>query len=431
MAVQAGIVLLVVFLLLLVLSVPISISIGIASLAAILTQLPFDMAMFTASQKFVTGIDNFSLLAVPFFILAGILMTNGGIAERLVNFAKVLVGRMPGSLAHTNIVGNMLFGSISGSSVAAAVAIGGVMGPMEKKEGYDPRFSAAANIASAPTGLIIPPSQTLIIYSLASGGTSIAALFIAGYLPGILWGLLCMVVAFIYAKRAKYKLPDRVTFKVAVKTTIDAIPSLMLIVIVIGGILAGIFTATEAAAVACAYTLLLSFAYRTVKLKDLPGIFLEAVELTCMIMLLVAASGVMSWVMSFTGIPQMISEGILGITDNPILLLLIMNIFLLFIGTFMDITPAVLIFTPIFLPIVTTFGMDPVHFGIMIVMNLCVGNITPPVGSALFAGVSVAKLDLEDVIKPLLPFYAAIVVALLLVTYIPQISMLLPNLLGL
>ncbi len=431
MAVTAGLVLLIVFAVLLLLSVPISISIAIASIATILTVLPFDMSIFTAAQKLVTGIDNFSLLAVPFFILAGILMTNGGIAERLVNFAKVLVGRMPGSLAHTNVVGNMLFGSISGSSVAAAVAIGGVMGPMEKKEGYDPRFSAAANIASAPTGLLIPPSQTLIIYSLASGGTSIAALFIAGYLPGILWGLLCMVVAFIIAKRNKYPVPERVPFKIAFKTFLDAIPSLMLIVIVIGGILAGIFTATEAAAVAVLYTIILSFAYKAVKIKDLPGIIMESVVLTCMIMLLVAASGVMSWVMSFTGIPQVISELLLGISDNPIIILLIMNLFLLIIGTFMDITPAVLIFTPIFLPIVTGFGMDPVHFGIMLVMNLCVGNITPPVGSALFAGVSVAKLDLEDVIKPLLPFYGAIIVALLLVTYIPEISMIIPKLLGL
>ena len=203
MAITAAIVLFLVFGLLLVLSVPISMSIGLASIAAILTTLPWEMAIFTASQRFVTGIDNFSLLAVPFFILAGILMTNGGIAERLVNFAKVLVGRMPGSLAHTNVVGNMLFGSIAGSSVASAVAIGGVMGPMQKKEGYDPRFAAAVNIASAPTGLIIPPSQTLIIYSLASGGTSIAALFIAGYLPGILWGFICMIVAFVIAKRSE------------------------------------------------------------------------------------------------------------------------------------------------------------------------------------------------------------------------------------
>lgn len=430
MALQAGLVLVLVFIIMLVLSVPISVSIVISSMAAILTVLPMDMAIFTASQKVVTGLDSFTLLAVPFFILSGILMNNGGIAERLINFGKILVGRMPGSLAHTNVIGNMLFGSLSGSSVAAAAAIGGVMGPLQKKEGYDPKFSAAVNIASAPTGLIIPPSGVLIIYSLVSGGTSVAALFIAGYLPGILWGLACIIVGFIIAKRRNYPVSERVPFKVAVKTFLDAIPSLMLIVIVIGGILGGIFTATEAAAVAVAYTFLLAMAYRAVKFSDLPKIIMEAVQITSVIMLLVAASSVMSWVMAFTGIPTAISEFIMGISDNPIIILLIINLFLLFIGTFMDITPAVLIFTPIFLPIVTAFGMDPIHFGILLVLNLSIGNITPPVGSALFVGASIANLDLEDVIKPMLPFYAAIIVVLLLVTYIPQISMFLPKLAG-
>lgn len=430
MALQAGIVLAIVFALMLVISVPISVSIIIASLAAILIVLPWDMAIFTASQKLVTGLDSFTLLAVPFFILAGILMNNGGVAERLINFAKVLVGRTPGALAHTNILGNTLFGSLSGSSVAAAAAIGGVMGPLQKKEGYDPKFSAAVNVASAPIGLIIPPSGTLIIYSLVSGGTSVAALFVAGYLPGLLWAFACMVVAFIIAKRKNYPTSERVSLKVAFKTFLDAIPSLMLIVIVIGGILAGIFTATEAAAVAVAYTFILSLAYGAVKLKHMPRIIMESVEITAVIMLLVSASAVMSWVMAFTGIPSAISELIMGISDNPIILLLILNIFLLLIGTFMDITPAVLIFTPIFLPIVLAFDMDPIHFGIMMVMNLSIGNITPPVGSALFVGSSIANLDMEDVIKPLIPFYVAIIVVLLLVTYIPGISMLLPNLLG-
>jgi tripartite ATP-independent transporter DctM subunit len=429
-ALQAGLVLLIVFLLMLAISVPISVSIVIASIAAILTVIPMDMAIFTSAQKIVTGLDSFTLLAVPFFILSGILMNNGGIAERLINFAKVLVGKMPGSLAHANVLGNMLFGSLSGSSVAAAAAIGGVMSPLQKKEGYDPKFSAAVNIASAPTGLIIPPSGALIIYSLVSGGTSVAALFIAGYLPGILWGLACMVVGFIIAKRNKYPVSERVPFKVAVKTFLDAIPSLMLIVIVIGGILGGIFTATEAAAVAVAYTFALAMIYRAVKISDIPRIIMETVEITSVIMLLVAASSIMSWVMAFTGIPTAISEFIMGISDNPIIILLILNLFLLFIGTFMDITPAILIFTPIFLPIVTSFGMDPVHFGIILVLNLSIGNITPPVGSALFVGASIAKLDLEDVIKPLIPFYIVIIIVLLLVTYIPEISMVLPRMLG-
>ncbi|KZM55136.1 TRAP transporter large permease [Aeribacillus pallidus] len=430
MTLTSGLTLLIVFALMLILSVPISVSIVIASAVTILLLLPFDMAIFTSAQKLVTGIDSFSLLAVPFFILSGILMNNGGIVERLVNFAKVLVGRMPGALAHTNIVGNMLFGSLSGSSVAAAAAIGGVMGPMQKKEGYDPRFSAAVNIASAPTGLLIPPSGILIIYSLVSGGTSVAALFLAGYLPGILWGIACMITAYIIAKRNGYPVSERVTFKIAFKTFIDAIPSLMMIVVVIGGILAGIFTATEASAIAVAYSLILSLIYRAVKIKDLPRMIMESVEITSVIMLLVAGSAVMSWIMSFTGIPQAISNLIMEISSNPIIILLIINIFLLIIGTFMDITPAVLIFTPIFLPLVTSFGMDPIHFGIMMVMNLSVGNITPPVGSALFAGVSIAKLDLEDVMKPIIPFYVAIIIALLLVTYIPAISMVLPELLG-
>lgn len=430
MALQAGLVLLIVFLLMLAISVPISVSIVIASIAAILTVIPMDMAIFTSAQKIVTGLDSFTLLAVPFFILSGILMNNGGIAERLINFAKVLVGKMPGSLAHANVLGNMLFGSLSGSSVAAAAAIGGVMSPLQKKEGYDPKFSAAVNIASAPTGLIIPPSGALIIYSLVSGGTSVAALFIAGYLPGILWGLACMVVGFIIAKRRKYPVSERVPFKVAVKTFLDAIPSLMLIVIVIGGILGGIFTATEAAAVAVAYTFTLAMIYRAVKISDIPRIIMETVEITAVIMLLVAASSIMSWVMAFTGIPTAISEFIMGISDNPIIILLILNLFLLFIGTFMDITPAILIFTPIFLPIVTSFGMDPVHFGIILVLNLSIGNITPPVGSALFVGASIANLDLEDVIKPLIPFYIVIIIVLLLVTYIPEISMVLPRMLG-
>lgn len=431
MAIQAGLIMVAIFVVLLALSVPISVSIAIASIVSVLTVLPPDMAIFTSGQKLVTGIDSFSLLAVPFFILSGILMNNGGIAARLVNFAKVLVGRMPGALGHSNILGNMLFGSLSGSSVAAAAAIGGVMGPLMKKDGYDPRYAAAVNIASAPTGLIIPPSGVLIIYSLVSGGTSIAALFLAGYLPGILWGLGCVIVGYIIAKRNSYPVSERVSIRVAVKTFIEAIPSLLMIVIVIGGIIGGIFTATEAAAVAVAYTFLLSFVfYRTVKVKDIPRIILETVEITSIIMFLVAASGVMSWVMAFTGLPALISDMILNISSNPLVILLILNIFLLILGTFMDITPAVLIFTPIFLPIVQNFGMDPVHFGIMMVLNLSIGNITPPVGSALFVGASIANLDLEDVIKPLIPFYVAIIVVLLAVTYIPEISMILPKLAG-
>ena len=305
------------------------------------------------------------------------------------------------------------------------------MSPLQEKEGYDRTYSAAVNIASAPTGLLIPPSGLLIIFSLVSGGTSVAALFMAGYLPGILWGLATMVVACMIAKKKKYPVAPKITISQGFKVLLDAIPSLLLIVIVIGGIIAGVFTATEGAAIAVAYSLLLSLFYRTLKWKQLPKMLLETVEITAVIMFLVGTSTMLSLVMAFTGIPTAISNGILGITDNPILILLMMNIILLIIGTFMDITPAVLIFTPIFLPIVESFGMESVHFGIMIVFNLCIGNITPPVGSALFVGCSIGKVDIERVVKPILPFYAAIMIVLLIVTYIPQISLVLPQLFGL
>jgi tripartite ATP-independent transporter DctM subunit len=328
-------------------------------------------------------------------------------------------------------MGNMLFGSISGSSVASAAAIGGVMSPMQDKEGYERTYSAAANIASAPTGLLIPPSGLLIIYSLVSGGTSVAALFMAGYIPGILWGLATMAVAYFIAKKKNYPVSQKITFRQGALVFLDAIPSLMLIVIVLGGIIAGIFTATEGAAIAVAYSLILSIIYRTFSLKKLPKMLLETVEMTAVIMLLIGTSTILSLVMSFTGIPEAISSGLLGLTDNPIMILLLMNVILLIIGTFMDITPAVLIFTPIFLPVVATFGMDPVHFGIMMAFNLCIGNITPPVGSALFVGCSIGKVKIEQVIKPLLPFYGAIILVLLAVTFIPEISLTLPKLFGL
>ncbi|WP_046176291.1 TRAP transporter large permease [Domibacillus indicus] len=416
---------------LLIIGAPISVSVGFASVLAVFSILDFDNGLLTAAQRMFTGMNSFALLAIPFFILAGVIMNNGGIAIRLVNCAKVLSGRLPGSLAHTNVVANMMFGSISGSAVAAAAAVGGTMAPLQEKEGYDRTFSAAVNIASAPTGMLIPPSNTLIVYSLVSGGTSIAALFMAGYLPGILWGLGCMAVAFILAKKYGYKHDDGVTFKLALKVFLDAIPSLLLIVIVIGGIIGGVFTATEGSAIAVVYSLLLSFIYRTIKIKDLPRILLESTRTTAIVIFLIGVSSIMSWVMAFTNIPGIIADALLGLTDNMFLILLIMNIVLLIVGTFMDPTPAVLIFTPIFLPIAQSFGIDPVHFGIMVVFNLSIGTITPPVGPVLFVGTKVAKLRIEQVVKPLLPFFVVTVAVLMLVTYIPSLSLYIPELFGL
>lgn len=430
MALEVGLLLMGTFFFLLCLSVPVSISLIISSVITITSNLSLDLATFVASQKMVTGVDSFSLLAVPFFILCGVLMNSGGIAQKLINFAKALVGRVPGGLAHTNIVGNTLFGSLSGSAVAASVAIGGVMIPMEVNEGYDKKFAAAANIASAPTGLIIPPSGILIIYSVLSGA-SVVGMIMSGYVPGILWMLACMVVAYIVAKKNKYPVSARITSKQFIKVFIDAIPSLLLIVIIIGGVCSGIFTATESAAVAVAYTLFLSMVcYKSIKPKDLPKILLDASETTAIIMFLIAASSVMSFVMSFTGLPAAIGNALLSVSSNPIIILLLINLIFLIVGTFMDITPAVLIFTPIFLPVVMDFGMHPIHFGIMMVMNLGIGNITPPVGSSLFSGCSVAGIDMEDMIKPILPFYFAILVALLLVIFIPELSLFIPRLAG-
>lgn len=419
------------FLIFLSIGVPIAYSIGLSALFTLLVSMPFMPGVTTISQRMATGLDSFSLLAIPFFILSGQLMNKGGIASRLIDFSKVLVGRLPGGLAFVNIIACMLFGAISGSAVAAASAIGGFMGPKMEEDGYDKPFSAAVNITSATTGMIIPPSNILIVYSLASGGVSIAALFIAGYVPGILVGLALMLVAGVIAYRKKLKGSKGVSFMYAFKSLIAAVPSLLLLVVVIGGIIAGIFTATEASAIAVVYTLVLAFLYKEVKIKDLPGIIMDTVRTTSLVMILIATSMGMSWVMSYERIPQEVSNLLIGLSDNMIVILIIINLILLFVGVFMDMTPAVLIFTPIFLPVVTTLGMDPVHFGIMMILNLCIGLCTPPVGSVLFVGCGVAGIKIHQVIKPLLPLFIAMLMVLLLITYIPELSLWLPRILGL
>lgn len=415
----------------LAIGVPISISIGLSSTIAMLVILPFDGAMGTSAQRVFIGTNSFSLLAIPFFILAGNIMNTGGIAIRLINCAKLFGRRFYGPLAQANVVANMLFGAISGSGVAAAAAVGGTISPIEEKEGYDKRFSSAVNISSAPTGMLIPPSNTLIVYSTVAGSVSISALFIAGYLPGILWGLGVMAVAGIMAKKLKYKSEGNINVKQIVKTVLDAVPSLLLIIIVIGGILKGVFTATEGSAIAVVYSLILSLVYREMKLSDLPKIFLSSAQMTAIVIFMIGVSSIMSWVMAFANIPQKIAELLLGVTDSKIIILIIMNIILLLIGTFMDPTPAVLIFTPIFLPIVEKFGMTPVHFGIMLVFNLCIGTITPPVGPILFTGCKVGRVSIEEVFKWLLPFYAVTILILFLVTFIPGFSLILPKAFGL
>jgi tripartite ATP-independent transporter DctM subunit len=418
------------FICLLAIGTPVAWSIAISALLTLLVSIPMIPAFTTVSQRMGTGLDSFALLAIPLFILSGELMNKGGIAHRLIAFAKTLVGALPGGLALINIISAMLMGAIAGSAMAAASAMGSILGPEMEKEGYSREFGAAVNITAATTGLIIPPSNVLIVYSLASGGASIAALFLAGYIPGLLTGLFLMIVASFWAKKKGYKVGKRSNFKQILKAFVDALPSLFMLVVVIGGIVTGIFTATEASAIAVLYSLLLGFIYREITFPKLPQILLDSSATTAVVMLLIGASMSMSWALSYENIPQEISSGLLALSDNPIIILLIINLLLLFVGIFMDMTPAVLIFTPIFLPVITKLGLDPVHFGIIMVLNLCIGLCTPPVGSVLFVGVGIAKTSIEKVIKPLLPLFIAMIFALFLVTYFPELSLWLPRQFG-
>ncbi|MCE8019483.1 TRAP transporter large permease [Halomonas sp. MCCC 1A11036] len=417
------------FALLMMLGIPIAFAIGVSSTLTFLLFMSPDQSFSIVAQQMASGLDSFTLIAIPFFILAGNIMNRGGIALRLIDLAKVLAGRLPGSLAHVNIISNMLFGALSGSAVASAAAVGGVMSPIQKREGYDPAFSTAVNVASCPTGLLIPPSTTLIVYSLITGGTSIAALFVAGYIPGILMGLSLMMVAGIIAKRRGYPVSPRSTWSEIKTAIVRAILPLGLIVIVIGGIISGAFTATEASAVAVAYSLFLALVwYREIKVTDLPRIFIESAVTTSIVLFLIGCSIAMSRAMAFGDIPITISDYMIGLSDNPIIILLSITAVLLLIGTFMDMTPALLIFTPILLPVVNSLGIDPVHFGIIMTVNLCVGICTPPVGSALFVGSSISGVSIMQVMKPILPFYLVLIGIVLLVTFAPQISLFLPQL---
>ncbi len=411
--------------------VPISFAIGSAAGVALLMSLDPAAATTVIAQRLATGLDSFALLAIPFFILSGQLMNRGGIARRLIDLAKVIVGRLPGGLAYVNVLGSMLFGSISGSAVAAAAAIGGTMAPLMKKEGYDREFSAAVNISAAPIGLLIPPSNIMVVYSLASGGVSIAALFLAGYVPGILLGLALMAIVAVTAKRKNLPVGERIALPQGAKIFFAALPSLFLVLLVMGGIILGWFTPTEASAIAVAYTFVLSVViYREIQWRELPGLLTDSAATTAIVLLLVGTSMGMSWVMSSANIPQAVTATLLALSDNPIVLLLIINLLLLVVGTFMDMTPAVLIFTPILLPVVQKFGMSPLHFGLVLIFNLCIGLCTPPVGSCLFVGCGVAGTTIAKVWRPLVPFFVAMFAVLLAVTFWPALALALPKALG-
>ena len=484
-----ALILVVTFTILVILDVPIAVAITLASFVAIVAE-GSDPNVVLAS-KMVSGVNSFALLAIPFFILSGHLMGKGGLARRLIDFAATLVGRLPGGLSYVNTLTCMLFGSISGSAAAAVSSVGGFMIPEMNRKGYDREFNVAVTTTAATTGLMIPPSNIMIVYSVAAGSVSIAAMFMAGVLPGVLTGLFIMLVAGIISIRAGYSGeviempkwkpiaatvvlagiivsvflaskgigfsfefelgPYRVQdfelgpFKILLsretiyfllwsivccalfKSFRRAYFTLLLIVIVIGGILGGIFTATEAAGIAVVYAFLLSvLVYREIKISELPSILLEAGITTAVVMLLIGASSGMSWIMTMANIPQSVSATLLGMSENPLVILLMINLLLIMVGTFMDMTPAVLIFTPIFLPVVSELGMHPVHFGIMMIANLCIGLCTPPVGTCLFIGCGVGKTTIAKATPMLLPFFAAMLVALMVITYVPSVSLWLP-----
>ena len=432
MVVQAALMLFGSFFVMLFAGVPISAGIGIASIiTAIMSGMDGNIFALTAAQRCFSGCDSFSLLALPFFSLGGNIMNKGGIAKRLVRLARLLVGWVPGYLAATNVLANIFFGAVSGSSVAATSAMGSIMSPLELDEGYDPNYSAAVNICSAPTGILIPPSGPLILYSITAGGVSVAALFMGGYLTGALLGIAVAGLAIFLAMKKGYKASAVKEENPAWKIVLEAVPSLLAVIIVMGGILAGIFTATEAGVVMCLYCTFLAIIYREMSIKTFYDLLADTMKSSATILFLIAASSIMSYVMSYSGIPAAISEGLMSVSNNRYMIILIMNVFLLVMGMFLDLTPAVLIFTPIFLPIATSVGMSPVHFGLMLIMNLGIGSVTPPVGSCLFVGCGVGRVKIEGVTKYIVPIFTAMVISLFLVSFIPAIPLLVPYLCGL
>ncbi len=426
-----GLILVFVFFLLVAFNVPIGFAIGLSTLAALVSIMPLDPATTTMAQRMVAGLDSFTLLAIPFFILSGYLMGAGGVARRLIDAAKGLIGALPGGLAVVSIISSMLFGSVSGSAVAATSAIGSFMVPAMKKEGYDAPFAASVTTSASILGLLIPPSNVMIVYAVAAGGVSIGALFLAGYGPGLLAGLALIIAAIIVARRAGYPVSERLTFKQSVSTIVPAIPSVAMLVIVVGGIVAGFFTATEASAFAVVYSLFLGiFLHREMSWKDLPAVIVKSAETTGIVLFLIAASTGMAWMLAYSGLPGAIAQSLLTISDNPILLLLLINVVLLIVGAFLDITPAILIFTPILLPVAVALGISPVHFGIILIFNLSIGLCTPPVGTVLFVGAAVGETKVASMIKPMVPLYLAMLAALAVTTMVPALSEALPTFFG-
>ncbi|QPM90450.1 TRAP transporter large permease [Pseudooceanicola algae] len=431
--VVSALVLFITFLIFLLMGSPIAIGLAFAGILTLGLQLDLASAFSTVGETMFNGLDSFGFLALPFFILAGNIMNATGLARRLIDFAMLVGGRIPGSLWQANVLANMLFGTLSGSGIAAATAIGGIINPVAREKNYDMAMTTAVNAASAPTGMLIPPSGALIVYSLITGGSaSIIALFMAGYMPGLIMGGAVMFVAWRYARRHGYK-PEvtSVALGDAMRVFLRAAPSLLLVVIVISGILGGAFTAIEGSGIAVVYSLVLALVYGGLNLSKLFDILVQTAIVSGIILFLISCSTMMSWSMTFASIPDTVGQLLTSISENKYVILLMINVVLLVVGVFMDMSPAMLIFTPIFYPVVTALGVDPVHFGVILVYNLSLGVVTPPVGTVLFVSCSISGEKIGDVLRPFLPIFALQLAGLIVVTFIPAVTMFIPRLFGL
>jgi tripartite ATP-independent transporter DctM subunit len=417
------------FALLLVLRVPIALSIA---LAAIATAFYLGIPLPIVGQRMVAGLDSFTLLAIPFFILAGEIMGAGGMSQRLIGLANLLVGWLKGGLAMMNIAASAFFGALSGSAVADVSAIGSILIPMMKKKGYDTDYSVGVTVSGAAQAVMIPPSHNLIIYSLAAGGVSIGALFTAGIVPGLLLGFALMIVAYTLAVRRGYPTEERLPAREIPKIVWEGLLGLLTPVIIIGGIVSGIFTATESAAIACVYAFLVTFLiYREIPLSETVNILKKTFLTLSIVLFIIAAASAFGYMLAFLQVPAMVTNALISISDSRVVILLLINVLLLGLGAIMDMAPLILIMTPILLPVAESIGMDPVHFGIMMLLNLSIGLITPPVGNVLFVGCAIGKISMERVMPGVIPFYLPMIVALLLITFVPALVLTLPRLLGL
>ena len=417
------------FAVLMLIGMPVAYALGLASLAgALWIDLPLDAVMI----QLASGVNKFSLLAIPFFVLAGALMAEGGMSRRLVAFAGVLVGFLRGGLALVNILASTFFGGISGSAVADTASIGSVLIPEMERQGYPRGFSTALTVSGSVQAILIPPSHNMVIYSMAAGGSvSVAALFLAGLLPGLLLGAILAVYCLLIAKKNNFPRGKVIPMREALKICIDAMWGLMTMVIILGGIMSGVFTANESASIAVIWSFFVTmFIYRDYKWRDLPKLVHRTVKTVTVVMILIGFAATFGYIMTLMQIPLKITSMFTTLTSNPYLILFYINIMLLILGTLMDMAPLILILTPILLPVVKTLGVDPVHFGIIIMVNLGIGLLTPPVGSVLFVGSAVGKITIEALVKSMMPFFALLLLLLGLVTYWPGLSMWLPRMMG-